>query len=226
MDNKSESNRSAVERLARLDCCAVSDALDKLQLAGVVSGLPQLAGSGRIAGRAITVKLGVGAAAPGPARHLGTSAIEAAHLGDVIVVEQKSGVEAGSWGGLLALGAKLRGVAGVVADGPVRDIDEAKALDFPLFARACTARTARGRIVELATNVPVEIGTITVNSGDYVIADGSGVAFVKPEYIERVLQAAESIAAREVAMAQALRAGQAISAVMGANYEHMLKQQE
>jgi len=224
MDSKPNQTRSAVERLSRLDCCAVSDALDKLKLSGVVSGLPQLAGSGRIAGRAITMKLGIGTAPPGPTRHLGTTAIEAANPGDVIVVEQKSGVEAGSWGGILALGAKLRGVAGVVADGPVRDIDEAKSFDFPVFARACTARTARGRVVELATNGPVEIGTVTVNPGDYVIADGSGVVFIKPEHIERVLEAAESIAARETAMAQALRAGRPITEVMGANYEHMLKE--
>jgi 4-hydroxy-4-methyl-2-oxoglutarate aldolase len=224
IDSASRQTRSAVERLLRLDCCAVSDALDKLQLSGVVSGLPQLAGSGRIAGRAITMKLGIGIAPPGPARHLGTTAIEAANPGDIIVIEQRSGVEAGSWGGILALGAKLRGIAGVIADGPVRDIDEARSFDFPVFARACTARTARGRVVELATIGPVEIGTVTVNSGDYVVADGSGVIFIKPEHIERVLQAAESIAAREAAMAEALRAGRPITEVMGANYEHMLKE--
>ena len=217
-------NSAASERLSRLDCCAVSDALDQLKLSGVVSGLPQLAGSGCIAGRAITMKLGTGAPGPGPVRHLGTSAIEAASPGDIIVVEQKSGIEAGSWGGILALGAKLRGVAGVIADGPVRDIDEARGFDFPVFARACTARTARGRVVELSTNGPVEIGAVTVNPGDYVIADGSGVAFIKAEDIERVLAAAESIAAREAAMAQALRAGRPITEVMGANYENMLKE--
>jgi len=213
----------AVERLSRLDCCAVSDALDKLGLGGLVSGLPQLAGSGRIAGRAITMRLGVGSAPAGPVRHLGTSAVEAAQPGDVIVIEQRSGVEAGSWGGILTLGAKLRGVAGVIADGPVRDIDEAKNMNFPVFARACTARTARGRVVELATDGPVEIGTVTVNPGDYAIADGSGVIFIKPEDISRVLAAAELIAAREAAMAQALRDGRPITEVMGANYEHMLK---
>ena len=214
---------AATDRLSRLDCCAISDALDKLKLGGVVSGLQQLSGPGRIAGRAVTMKLGVGTPPPGPTRHLGTAAIEAANPGDVIVVEQRSGVEAGSWGGILTLGAKLRGIAGVVADGPVRDIDEAKSYGFPVFARACTARTARGRVVELATNGPVEIGTVAVKPGDYVIADRSGVAFVKPEHIEQVLEAAESIAAREVAMAQALRAGRPITEVMGANYEHMLK---
>ncbi|HEX7465042.1 MAG TPA: hypothetical protein VF309_00270, partial [Usitatibacter sp.] len=66
-----------VERLARLDCCAVSDALDKLKLGGVVTGLQRLSTTRRIAGRAVTVKLGTGIAPAGPARHLGTTAIEA-----------------------------------------------------------------------------------------------------------------------------------------------------
>ncbi len=214
---------AAVQRLSRLDCCAVSDALDKLKLSGVVSGLPQLAGSMRIAGRSVTMKLGTGSAPPGPVRHLGTTAVEAANPGDIIVVEQRSGIEAGCWGGILTLGARLRGVAGVIADGPVRGIDEAKGLDFPVFARACTARTARGRVVELAVNGPVEIGAVIVNPGDYVIADGSAVVFIKPEHIEQVLAAAEAIAAREAAMAQALRDGRPITEVMGASYEHMLK---
>jgi 4-hydroxy-4-methyl-2-oxoglutarate aldolase len=212
-----------VERLARLDCCAVSDALDKLGLAGVVTGLPRLATTRRIAGRAVTMRLGTGAAPAGPVRHLGTAAIEASRPGDVIVVEQRSGIDAGCWGGLLTLGAKMRGVAGVVADGPVRDIDEAMGHDFPVFARACTSRTARGRIVELATNGPVTIGDVTVMPGDYAIADGSAVVFVRPDNIERVLDAAELIAAREASMAAALATGEPIGNVMDSRYEHMLK---
>ena len=214
---------TAVERLARLDCCAVSDALDKLQLTGVVIGLAQLAAPRRLAGRVVTMKLGVGPPPPGPVRHLGTTAIESASAGDVIVVEQRSGVDAGSWGGILTVGAKLRGVAGVIADGPVRDIDEAKAHDFTIYGRSCTAHTARGRIVELGTNVPVRIGDVAVNPGDYVLADGSAVIFVAPANIDRVLEAAELIAAREAAMVAALQSGKPITEVMGANYEHMLK---
>lgn len=56
-----------------------------------------------------------------------------------------------------------------------------------------------------------------------VIADGSAVIFINPERIDEVLAAAESIVAREAAMAQALRADRLITEVMGANYEHMLK---
>ena len=121
------------------------------------------------------------------------------------------------------MGAKVRGVAGVIADGPVRDIDEARAYDFPIYCRALTARTARGRVAEAETNQPVTIGSVTVNPADYVIADASGVAFIPALDIERVLDTAEAIAGREAAMAKALLAGQAITQVMGADYEHMLR---
>jgi regulator of RNase E activity RraA len=215
--------KDAVARLRRLDACAVCDALDSLKLGGVVSHVPQQSGEGRIAGRAVTVKLGVGIAPSGPPRHLGTRAVEASGPDCVIVIEQRSGIEAGSWGGLLTLGAKLRGVAGVVCDGPVRDIDEARAHGFSIFARTLTAKTARGRIVELGTNVPVTFETVDVMPGDYVIADRSAVIFIAPDAIARVLDVAEGIAGKEAAMAAALAASQPIGEVMAGNYEHMLK---
>ena len=111
----------------------------------------------------------------------------------------------------------------MVVDGPVRDIDEARAYDFPVYARGLTARTARSRVAEAFTNQPVRIGEVTVCPGDYVIADASGVVFIAAADIDRVLQAAEMIVGREAAMAQALRDGQPVSQVMGAAYEHMLK---
>ena len=217
-----------IDRLNRLDCCAVSDAMDKLGLRDrVASGLEQRSTTRRITGRVVTFRLvpseqalPQNSAAP---RHLGTTAIELAQAGDVIVVEQRTGIDAGSWGGILTLGAKLRGVAGVIADGPVRDIDEARAYDFPIYCRSLTARTARGRVAEAETNHPVTIGDVRVNPGDFVIADASGVAFIPAADIERVLDAAEAIAGREAAMAKSLLAGTPIHEVMGADYEHMLR---
>ena len=216
-----------VQRLRRLDACAVSDALDKLGLAGAVTGLPQRSGDGRIAGRAVTMKVGPGQPPPGPPKHLGCTAIELAGPQDVIVVEQRSGIEAGCWGGLLTLGAKVGGVAGVVADGPLRDVDEAIAYGFPVWSRSLTSRTARGRVVELGTQVPVQLGDaqgeVTVHPGDYVLADRSAVIVIAAADIERVLDAAEAIVAREAAMAKAILAGTPIGQVMGGAYEHMLK---
>jgi regulator of RNase E activity RraA len=209
-------------RLAQLDACAASDALDRLGLAGAVTGISRQTTTRRLCGRVITVRMDR-YAGQAPGAHLGTTAIEAAQPGDVIVMEQRTGIDAACWGGNLSLGAKLRQVAGVIVDGPARDIDEARELDFTVFARSTTARTARGRIVEVATNGPITVGDVTVNPGDFVIADGSGVVFVAGSNVERMLEAAEAVIARERAMVTALREGTPISQVMGTSYETMLK---
>jgi 4-hydroxy-4-methyl-2-oxoglutarate aldolase len=211
------------ERLLRMDSCAVSDALDKLGLPGSVTGIPRVSTDRRIAGRVLTVKLDR-AEGRSTARHLCTEAIEAASPGDIIVCEQRTGLDAACWGGNLTIGAKMRGVAGAIIEGPARDIDESRQLDFPVFARSITGRTARGRIVEVATGAPILVGEVTVNPGDYVIADASSVVFVAEAEISRVVKAAELIVQRESLMAQALRDGKPASEVMGANYEHMLKE--
>jgi regulator of RNase E activity RraA len=212
-----------VSRLNRLDACAVSDASDKLGLAGVVTGIHRLSTERKIAGRVLTVKLGLMQGPVNSTRHLSTAAIEAAEPGDIIVIEQRTGVDAAAWGGVLSRGAKLRGVAGVICEGPARDVDECRQLDFTVFARDHTSRTARGRMVEVGTNVPILVGHIPVSPGDYVIADGSAVVFVAQTEILRVLEAAEAIARRETAMVQALAEGKRISEVMGAGYEQMLE---
>jgi regulator of RNase E activity RraA len=212
-----------VARLGRLDACAVSDALDKLGLTGVVTGIQRLTTDRRISGRVVTVKLEKDDGRPAASRHLGTTAIEAAQAGDVIVLEQRSGIDAACWGGNLSLAAQLRGVAGVVIDGPARDADEARGYGFTVFARGATSRTARGRIVETGTNVPIAVGEVQVSPGDYVVADGSAVVFVAARDIERVLDAAEAIADRERQMVADLKKGLPATEVMGKNYETMLR---
>ena len=224
-----ENDPNIVDRLKRLDTPAVSDALDRLEIAGRVTHLPQLTTEQRIAGRVLTVKLGTGTALAGPPspprppRHLCTAAVEAANPGDTLGSEQRSGVEAAGWGGILTNGAKMRGIAGVICDVPVRDVDESRDLDFPVFAESPIPTTARGRIVEEAFNEPVTVGDITVTPDDYVLADGSGICFLTADRAEEILGIAELVAAREALMTRAVLAGEPISQVMGANYEEMLK---
>lgn len=211
------------QQLLAFDACAFSDALDSLGLPGAVTGLIATLPGQRIAGRVQTCKLLEGKPPAGaPARHLGAASIDAAAAGEIIVVEQRTGRDAGCWGGILSRAAKQKGVAAVIAEGPLRDVDEARDIGFPVFCRSFTAFTARGRVHEAATDVPVQIGDVTVHPGDYVLADSSACVFVSPVNVEAAITAANRIIAREAEMIRRIEAGESASAVLGANYEHML----
>jgi regulator of RNase E activity RraA len=214
-----------IARLAALDACAVSDALDKLGLPGAVTGIGPLTGPARIAGRVVTTKLG--APLPGlPKRHLGAGAVMAAEAGDVIVVEHRGRRDVSGWGGLLSRGAVKKGVAAVLVDGACRDVDESRALGLPVFARASVPVTARGRVSEHAFQEPITFAAVAVKPGDLVIADGSGIVFIGQTRAEDIITAAEGIFAREQLMAAAIDRGEPIGAVLGADYEDMLKQKD
>jgi len=216
------SETDVIARLRRLDVCALSDACDRLKLSPAVTGIPPQTHRARIAGRITTVKVGAGEKQGGSARHLCTAAIEAAEPGGIVVVEQRTGIDAAGWGGILSRAAHLKGLSGAIVEGPARDIDEAFEIGFPVFARGGTARTARGRIHEAETGGAVHVGGIKVEPGDYAVADSSGIVFIKPENLEAVLEAAEMIAAREAAMTKDVLAGKPVSEVMGASYEKLL----
>jgi regulator of RNase E activity RraA len=218
----------SLETLARLDTCSVSDALDRLGISGVLDGLVPLSVRKPIAGRAVTVSLAkidrASASPAGPAsarRHLATAAVEAAVAGSVLVISHPGG-ECAGWGGILSRAARARGVAGVVVGGACRDIDEAIDLGFPIYGRSATPRTARGRLIEAAWNVPVRIGDVEIHPGSLVIADSSGVV-VLPQDPARTLQTALEIAEREAEIAAAVDGGVAVSAAMGAFYERLVE---
>jgi 4-hydroxy-4-methyl-2-oxoglutarate aldolase len=211
-----------LDRLAALDTCAVSDALDKLGLQGVLLGLQPLSNPRRMVGRVITVKLEEANGRPST-RHLGTLAVDSAQPGDVILVAHAGRPNVSGWGGILSQGAVKRGVAGVIVDGACRDVDESRELGLTLYARNAVPITARSRVIETAFNEPVLVGgDLTVSPGDLVIADGSGIVFLESARAEEIITTAEQIARRERAMAEAVLEGRPMVEVMGANYENLL----
>jgi 4-hydroxy-4-methyl-2-oxoglutarate aldolase len=211
-----------IERLAKLDTCAASDALDSLGFKGATWGVGPLWQCPRIVGRAVTMKIKpVGLQQP--AQHLGTAPIESAKPGDVIVIDNGGKLEFSCWGGLLALSAKLKGLSGVVIDGASRDIDEARDLGFPVYARGAVPMTARGRVVQESFNQEIQFAGVQCHPGDLVIADGSGVVIVPKEREEEVVTAAEAIYQKEQEMAAGIRKGYSgLEMLEKLGYEKML----
>ena len=202
-----------LERLERLDTCAISDALDHLQLRGATIGIRPLWPCPRVVGRAVTVKI-VPAGIARPTEHLATPAGEAAQPGDVIVIDNAGRTDVSSWGDILSNAALARGVRGVIVDGACRDIDGSREIGFPVFGKAVVPVTARGRIVQESFNTLIQVAGVQVRPGDLVIADGSGAVFVPQERASDVIRVAERLAAREAAMVEAVRAGRSVVEVM------------
>ena len=211
-----------VERLAKLDTCAVSDALDSLSLKGATWGVRPQWQCQKIVGRAVTMKIKP-AGLEHPKQHLGTAPIEAAHPGDIIVIDNGGKLEFSCWGGLLALSAKLKGLSGVVIDGASRDIDEARELGFPVYARGAVPMTARGRVVQESYNQEIQFAGVQCHPGDLVIADSSGVVIISQEKEDAVVTAAEMIYQKEQEMAAGIRKGSSgLEVLQKLGYEQML----
>ena len=190
----------------QLDSAAVSDALDALGLPPGQGGFAPVWGTPKIAGFAVTVQLEPHR--PGPSgAHIGATAVAEATDTDLIVVNNSGRTDVSCWGGLLSLGAQLNGVRGVVADGVCRDVNEARELGFPVFSKGSIPATARGRLRQRSTGEPVALGKVTVNPGDLVFADETGVVVVPAEHLNEVLEKAQAVSQREAAIAADLRAG-------------------
>lgn len=212
------------ERLLKLSTTNVSDALDALGYKGATYGIrPIYEGVTKIAGSAVTVKMTAAGETKGKV-HLGIHAIEAGKAGDVVVIDNGGRLDTSCWGGILANGASLKGISGVVIDGACRDVDDYVEIGFPVYARGAVIATARGRIMEESTNTMIQFGGIQVRPGDGVLADRSGVVFLPQEHMDEVLAKAEELFAKEEAMVADLRTGlSSLEVDQKYNYEKMLQ---
>lgn len=117
-------------------------------------------------------------------------AIYAAPRGSVLLHGCGADAEAGYWGGIMANAARECGLAGFVTEGGVRDVEELRSLDWPIFTRnVCIKGTTKRVDGAGSLGASVLIGDILVNTGDLVVADADGVVVVARADVERVVAA-------------------------------------
>jgi regulator of RNase E activity RraA len=223
-ESMSEFDAKYRQRLARLSTTNIADALDAFSLKGATYGIrPLWENAGKVVGRAVTVKI-TAAGLTKSKNHLGVKAIEAAERGEVIVIDNGGRLDTSCWGGILANGAKMKGVSAVVVDGAVRDLDDCMDVHFPVYARGTVVATARGRIMEEATNVMIQFAGVQVRPGDVVMGDRSGVVIIPQEKLDEVLAKAEELYDKEEQMVAEIRAGASMLEVDNKyNYEKMIR---
>ena len=122
--------------------------------------------------------------------------LDSAREDEVIVVDTNDSVEEAVWGELLSTHAIATGVRGMVTNGAVRDVAGIRDLGFPIFARAVTPRGPSGR-EEAEQNVRVTVGGASIDPGDVLVGDESGVVAIDRDAVEDVTAAAETVAQTE-----------------------------
>jgi RraA family protein len=185
-----------LKRLAALPVSNVSDNLAR----GTGCNLQPFHQSGLMVGTAFTVKT-----RPGD-NLMVHKAIDMAQPGDVIVIDAGGALEHAIIGELMAGWAQKRGIAGLVIDGAIRDVNALSDGDFPVYAAGVTHRgpykDGPGEI-----NGVISVAGMVVRPGDLIAGDHDGVLAIAPEDAERVIAAAEAQYKREQASLGAIAAG-------------------
>ena len=137
-------------------------------------------------------------------------AIDALGPGDVLVVEARGERGAGTVGDLLALRAQVRGAAGIVTDGGLRDVAAVSALDIPVHHAGPHPAVLGRRHVPWDTDVAISCGGAAVCPGDVVAGDADGVLVIPPDLVEEVVAAAIEQERREEFIAEQVAAGERV----------------
>lgn len=190
--------------LASCGTSAISDALDRLGLAGSAQGIVPLANGQRMAGPAFTVRY---VPAGYPAGTVGDY-IDDIPPGAVVVLDNGGRTDCTVWGDILTAVAAQRAVAGTAINGVCRDTHRALAAGYPIYSRGRFMRTGKDRVEVAEIGAAVSLGDVQVRQDDMVVGDDDGVVVVPAGRAEEVFAAAVSIAEREAAiLADALEHG-------------------
>ncbi len=208
-------SQELISRVTRLATSTLANALDDVGFHdNVMPTIKAVAPDLRFAGPAVTVKEEAKSYGGFGSDDFKVGAmIDAAQIGDVIVVEA-GGVPYSTWGGMASYAAKLKGVAGVVVDGGVRDQEEIAEFRFPVFARHLVPTTGRTRLKVAAINVPVIVDGVRVEPGDIVVGDGTGVVVLPAARSEEITELAEIFARDDAAAVKELEKGLTFSEAM------------
>lgn len=208
------------ERASRLDTATISDALDRLAIAGQCLGIKPRDHAFRMAGRAHTVLYGpVDASKPGTVGDY----IDDLAPGTVVVLDNGGRENATVWGDILTELAHRKGLAGTVIDGANRDTHLCLRLKYPVFSRSFSMRTGKDRVQVDAEQVPVTIGQARVLPGDLLRGDADGVVVIPQSREDEVLEIAESIDNAEQRIREAIAAGKTLKEARESMQYHKLQ---
>jgi regulator of RNase E activity RraA len=212
-------NTTATSILSRMDTTTVSDALDKLGIAGQCLGLKPMDPNIRLAGPAFTIRFV-------PCGVLGGTVgdyIDDLPEGTVMALDNQGRMDATVWGDILTIVGSRKKLGGTVIDGVCRDAPRSIELKYPIFARGSYMRTGKDRVAVDAMQVSISIGGVRVNPGDFLLGDWDGVVAIPKERIEQVAEVASQIEQAEDRIRAAVERGERRDAARKTQGYHLLQ---
>lgn len=200
-------NDDVVRELARFATSGISDALDRLGIAGQAFGILPVGPGFRLAGRAWTglyQPVDVNGGTVG-------DYIDDVPPAGVICLDNAGRTDATVWGDILTLVASRRQLGGTVIDGVCRDSSRSRELDYPVFARGRWMRTGKDRVQMVGMQVPITIGQVRVRPGDVLVGDGDGIVVVPREREAEVVDAVLAIEHAEEVIREQVMQGMRLS---------------
>lgn len=196
-----------VEKLSRAETATIGHVRQQGFADRAIQGiLPQR----RVAGTAVTLAL------PGQDSTLLHHVVGMLRPGDILVVDRMGDDKHACLGGGVAVAAKAAGAVAAIVDGPCTDFSEIRAEDLPIWCRGPAPITTRLLGIGGAFNTPISCGGATVNPGDAVLADESGVLFLPPDAAEAAADWALAKQQNEPGIHVRLRAGEKFGDISGA----------
>jgi 4-hydroxy-4-methyl-2-oxoglutarate aldolase len=122
-------------------------------------------------------------------------------------VSQPNDMNVANMGELSAETLKNKGVLGCVVDGLVRDVNFLLAMEFQTWARGFTPRDIVGYWLPAAVEVPIRIGDVVIEPGDWLIGDRDGMCRIPKALVEEVTGKAEVAVATENKVRSAILSG-------------------
>ncbi|MBN1763105.1 MAG: bifunctional hexulose-6-phosphate synthase/ribonuclease regulator [Methanomicrobia archaeon] len=181
----------------------ISDAMHRK---GVMHGIRPLFEDIKLVGKAVTVQTFEGDWAKP------VEATDVAKAGEVIVVYAGS-KDIAPWGELASWSCKQKGIAGIVIDGAVRDVDEIRRIRFPVFAKYIVPHAGEPKgFGEI--NTEIRCGGEEVNPGDWIIGDDNGVVVVPKERAYEIARRAKEVWKNEERVREEIKRGKTLSQLL------------
>jgi 3-hexulose-6-phosphate synthase/6-phospho-3-hexuloisomerase len=182
-----------------------SNISDAMHRKGAMKGILPINLGSKIVGRAVTVQTFAGDWAKP------VEAIDLAGPGDVLVIYNGSNFIA-PWGGLATLSCKIKGIEGAVIDGAVRDVNEIREMNYPIFSSGITPNAGDPKGMG-EINSEITCGGQAVKPGDYIVGDESGVVVIPKERAYEIARRAKEVEKTESRLYEEIKRGSTLSQV-------------